>query len=121
VAVEADHREGGEDEGGDGEEGRYSHRRDVLVESVARHLPGLRVSGLAAGIHAVLHLPEGADEDAVVTAARARGLAVAGMRRFSVHPEPRDPRLVLGFGTTGAEAIENGIRMLAGVLRDLTD
>lgn len=94
----------------------YSHRRDVLVDAVRRHAPGLRVSGLAAGIHAVLHLPAGTDEEEFVARARASGLGVTGMRRFSVDPMPEDPRLVLGFGNTGPESIEAGVRRIAELL-----
>jgi GntR family transcriptional regulator/MocR family aminotransferase len=94
----------------------YSHRRDVLVAAVKRHAPQLRVSGLAAGIHAVLHLPAGTDELAFVATARSRGLAVSGMGRFSARLDPADPRLVLGFGNTSPESIEIGIRMLADLL-----
>lgn len=94
----------------------YSRRRDVLVAAVNRHAPHLRVSGLAAGIHAVLHLPEGIDENSFVSSARARGLWVTGMGRFSTDVDPNDPRLVLGFGNTGAESIELGIRMLVDLL-----
>ncbi|GAA3432717.1 PLP-dependent aminotransferase family protein [Kutzneria kofuensis] len=41
----------------------YAARRETLVAALATHAPGLRVTGLAAGFHAVLHLPAGADED----------------------------------------------------------
>jgi GntR family transcriptional regulator/MocR family aminotransferase len=94
----------------------YSRRRDVLVDVVARLAPSLRISGLAAGIHAVLHLPEGTQEDSFVSAARTRGLWVTGMGRFSINADPTDPRLVLGFGNTGTESIEVGIRMLVDLL-----
>ena len=36
----------------------YSSRRDALVEALAEHAPHVRVTGLAAGFHAVAHLPE---------------------------------------------------------------
>jgi len=94
----------------------YSRRRDALVAAVAHDAPALRVSGLAAGIHAVLHLPEGTDENEFVARARAHGVAVSGMGWFSAAADPADPRLVLGFGNTGIESIELGIRMLAELL-----
>ena len=94
----------------------YSNRRDVLVAAVERYAPQLRVSGLAAGIHAVLHLPVGTDEDAFVARAGAIGLAVTGMGRFSAEADPADPRLVLGFGNTGPESIEIGVRLIAELL-----
>jgi GntR family transcriptional regulator/MocR family aminotransferase len=94
----------------------YSNRRDVLVAAVGRYAPQLRVSGLAAGIHAVLHLPAGTDEDTFVARAGAIGLAVTGMGRFSAEADRADPRLVLGFGNTGPELIEIGVRLIAELL-----
>ena len=35
----------------------YAGRRDVLIDALARHAPGVRLTGLAAGFHAVAHLP----------------------------------------------------------------
>jgi GntR family transcriptional regulator/MocR family aminotransferase len=55
---------------------RYRKRRDALLEAIARQLPGLEVQGAAAGLFAVLALPEGTDERAVVAAALARGVAL---------------------------------------------
>ncbi|MFB9331476.1 MocR-like pyridoxine biosynthesis transcription factor PdxR, partial [Actinoplanes octamycinicus] len=46
----------------------YAARRETLVAALARHAPQLPVTGLAAGFHAILHLPPGADETAVVEA-----------------------------------------------------
>jgi GntR family transcriptional regulator/MocR family aminotransferase len=57
----------------------YARRRGVLIDSLARHAPGVRLTGLAAGFHAVAHLPESADERAVVAAARQRSVGLYGM------------------------------------------
>jgi GntR family transcriptional regulator/MocR family aminotransferase len=97
----------------------YAHRRDVLVSALRRHAPGVRVSGLAAGFHAVVHLPEGVEESGFVAAARARGLGLGAMSRYSAADVPGPPRLVLGFGDTSAEEIERGIGMLGELLRDV--
>ena len=56
------------------------------------------------------------DEASFVSRARETGLWVTGMGRFSINADPADPRLVLGFGNTGPESIELGIRMLAELL-----
>ncbi|MCQ0015059.1 aminotransferase-like domain-containing protein [Actinomadura madurae] len=37
----------------------YAARRAALVDALARHAPGVRLSGLDAGFHAVAHLPRG--------------------------------------------------------------
>ncbi|MEU7412898.1 PLP-dependent aminotransferase family protein [Streptomyces sp. NPDC042638] len=58
---------------------RYAARRTTLVEALAAHAPGVAVTGLAAGFHAVAHLGPNADEWAVVTAARERSVGLYGM------------------------------------------
>ncbi|MFI8190644.1 PLP-dependent aminotransferase family protein [Streptomyces sp. NPDC085946] len=79
---------------------RYRRRRDALVAALAARAPQVRVGGIAAGLHAVLHLPPGTEEP-VVRAAAWQGLAVHGLARHR-HPAaalaPLDA-LVVGYGT----------------------
>src|SRR5436190_1553974 len=42
---------------------RYAARRAALLEALQRELPGARVTGVAAGLHAVALLPAGTDEE----------------------------------------------------------
>jgi len=78
----------------------YRRRRDHLVTAVAEHAPHVRVSGIAAGLHAVLELPPGTEQTSL-TAARRQGLALDGLSPYR-HPDstmpPRDG-LVVGYGT----------------------
>jgi GntR family transcriptional regulator/MocR family aminotransferase len=97
--------------------GVYARRRTALIEALGRHAPGVRLTGLAAGFHAVAHLPAGADEDAVVAAARRRGVGLYGMNAFRAVPGGAPPQLVLGFGLVGERAIESGIAAVADLLR----
>jgi GntR family transcriptional regulator / MocR family aminotransferase len=97
--------------------GVYARRRTALIEALGRHAPGVRLTGLAAGFHAVAHLPAGADEDAVVAAARRRGVGLYGMNAFRAVPGGAPPQLVLGFGLVGERAIEAGIAAVADLLR----
>ena len=95
----------------------YARRRGVLIDSLARHAPAVRLTGLAAGFHAVAQLPESADEQAVVSAARER---LIGLYRMSLHRAtsvPAPPQLVLGFGQVSERAIEPGIAAVADLLR----
>lgn len=59
---------------------RYRKRRDALLDAIARHLPGVEVRGAAAGLFAVLLLPPGTDEEAVVTAAAREGVEIEALR-----------------------------------------
>jgi GntR family transcriptional regulator / MocR family aminotransferase len=93
----------------------YRARRDAMVEALGRLLPDCRPTGVAAGLHLVVHLPAGVDEQAVLEAARARGLGLAGISEHRVVPGP--PALLLGYGRIAEPAIEPAVRALADSLR----
>ncbi|MET0233037.1 MAG: PLP-dependent aminotransferase family protein [Kibdelosporangium sp.] len=95
----------------------YAARRDTLITALATHAPGSRVSGLAAGFHAVLHLPDGADESRVIAQARQRGVELYGMAEMRQLPGTAASQLVLGFGDTAQRSIEAGIAAIADLLR----
>jgi GntR family transcriptional regulator/MocR family aminotransferase len=94
----------------------YAARRASVIDILARHAPGVRLTGLAAGFHAVVHLPAAADERAVVAAARERRVGLYGMGGFRAAETAGPPQLVLGFGQVGERAIEPGIAAVAGLL-----
>ena len=94
----------------------YASRRTRLIAILARHAPGVRLTGLAAGFHAVAHLPAGADEGAVTAAARERRVGLYGMGSFRAGGAAGPPQLVLGFGQVGERAIEPGIAAVADLL-----
>jgi GntR family transcriptional regulator / MocR family aminotransferase len=95
----------------------YARRRSVLIDALARHAPGVRLTGLAAGFHAVAHLPDSADEQAVVIAARERLVGLYGMGPYRAAPTTAPPQLVLGFGHVSERAVEPGIVAVADLLR----
>ncbi|MFC9241050.1 PLP-dependent aminotransferase family protein [Streptomyces decoyicus] len=79
---------------------RYRRRRDQLVAALADHAPHVHVSGIAAGLHAVLELPPGT-EQSILQGARWQGLALEGLSRFrdpAAPPASRDA-LVVAYGT----------------------
>ncbi|MFD9224586.1 PLP-dependent aminotransferase family protein [Streptomyces sp. NPDC060064] len=79
---------------------RHRRRRDQLVSVLAERAPQVRVTGIAAGLHAVLELPTGS-ERAVVKAAAWQGLAVEGLADYRHADFPADGRdgLVIGYAT----------------------
>ena len=95
----------------------YARRRGLLIDSLATHAPWVRLSGLAAGFHAVAHLPDSADEQAVVTSARQRQVGLYGMGPQRAAPAGAPPQLVLGFGNVSERAVEPGIAAVADLLR----
>ncbi|MEU5215651.1 PLP-dependent aminotransferase family protein [Streptomyces sp. NPDC020807] len=95
---------------------RYRRRRDQLVAAVAAHSPRTRVSGIAAGLHAVLTLPPGTEQD-VLRAAAWHGLAVQGLDRFRRPTTPSTlDGLVVGYGTPPDSAWQSALTTLCRVL-----
>ncbi|WP_235018230.1 MocR-like pyridoxine biosynthesis transcription factor PdxR [Thermomonospora echinospora] len=77
---------------------RYRARRNQLVATLAEHAPHIPVTGIAAGLHAVLRLPLGT-EASTVEAATWMGVALDGLATFR-HPDSPDPHrdgLVVGY------------------------
>ncbi|WP_369249370.1 PLP-dependent aminotransferase family protein [Streptomyces sp. R41] len=93
----------------------YATRRTALVSALAEHAPEVRLTGLAAGFHAVAHLAAPADEQAVVIAARERSVGLYGMSPCRSTHATTPVQLVLGFGGVGERAITEGIAAV-GVL-----
>jgi GntR family transcriptional regulator/MocR family aminotransferase len=76
----------------------YRARRDHLVALLEERLPDCRVEGIAAGLHLLLRLPPGADEDATVAALAERRIRIRGVSGYRLVPRPEDPALVVGYG-----------------------
>ncbi|UGS39249.1 MocR-like pyridoxine biosynthesis transcription factor PdxR [Capillimicrobium parvum] len=95
---------------------RYRARRDALLDALARHLPGVRVQGVAAGLHAVVLLPEGTDEHALVAAAGARGIEIHGLGDQRFEPAGGPPGLILGYAAMPEPAIAAAIAELAELM-----
>ncbi len=95
---------------------RYRRRRDQLVADLAERAPKVRVIGIAAGLHAVLELPEGGEASAL-RAAAWQGLALQGFSRFR-HPDaaPGPDALVIGYGTPTDSAWAAALDALCRVL-----
>jgi GntR family transcriptional regulator / MocR family aminotransferase len=97
--------------------GVYARRRTVLTETLAQHGPQVSLTGLAAGFHAVAHLPARVSEQEVISAARARSVGLYGMAAYRSAPAGAPPQLVLGFGNLGERAIEAGIARIGDLLQ----
>jgi GntR family transcriptional regulator/MocR family aminotransferase len=95
----------------------YAARRTALSAAFGRHAPGVRLTGLAAGFQAVAPLPPGADEVAVIAAARARRVGLYGIGDYRGRPDAAaPPALVMGFGDVRERAIEPAIAAVADLL-----
>jgi GntR family transcriptional regulator/MocR family aminotransferase len=96
--------------------GVYAGRRAVLADALNQHAPAVELTGLAAGFHAIAHLPAPATEDDVIAAARARSVALYGMSPHRSTRVTEPAQLVLGFGNLGERGIAAGIAAISDLL-----
>ena len=96
----------------------YRRRRDAVVSAVAESMPEATVTGLDAGHHVLLRLPDGVAEERIVARADAAGIAVRGLSDYRVTsddgipPQVVPPALVLGFGNVSTRTIREGLGVL---------
>ena len=95
----------------------YRRRRDRLVAALAGEVPAARVTGIAAGLHALVELPAGRAEDEMVAAAARHGLAVEGLAGYAAAGRDRPPALVLGYATPPDHAFTGAVARLCAALR----
>ncbi|MCP2329561.1 GntR family transcriptional regulator/MocR family aminotransferase [Hamadaea flava] len=94
----------------------YRTRRDAVMAALAAHLPGLRVHGVAAGLHLVLELPAGTDDVAVAAAANRAGLGPVALSACRLDDGP--PGLVLGYAAHTPDELTAAIATLATIIAE---
>ncbi len=96
---------------------RYRKRRDQLVALLAERAPHIRVTGIAAGLHAVLDLPAGT-EGAVVSAGVRHGVSLEGLAPYR-HPDAAVPArdgVVVSYGTPADSVFASALDALCRTL-----
>ncbi|MEV6109015.1 PLP-dependent aminotransferase family protein [Streptomyces sp. NPDC051940] len=96
---------------------RYRRRRDQLVAMVEERAPHVRVTGLAAGLQALLLVPPGTDA-AVVERARRDGLALMPLSSVAFAPPPSPLHAVIANYAAPPDHLYPGA--LAALARALT-
>lgn len=95
----------------------YRRRREQLVATLADLPIGAGLTGISAGLHAVLDLPEGlALERELVNEGARRGIALEGLEPYW-HGEPRRSGLVLAYSRVPAAAHRRSLEALNALLR----
>jgi GntR family transcriptional regulator/MocR family aminotransferase len=98
---------------------RNRARRDALIEAVARELPDAHVSGVSAGLHALVHLPREVELQALLAGTAERSLGVYPLNVHRIDPHGGVRALVMGYANLSEPAIAEGVRRLAGALEAL--
>jgi GntR family transcriptional regulator/MocR family aminotransferase len=98
---------------------RNRARRDALIGAVEQELPGARVSGVSAGLHALVRLPRGVELQALLAGAAEQSLGIYPLNLHRIDPGGPVEALVMGYANLSEPAIAEGVRRLAGVLAAL--
>ena len=96
----------------------YRQRRDRLVSALAREVPGVQVTGIAAGLHVLVRLPAGLAEADIVARATGRGLALQGLGSCRGGEQDLGPAMIVGYATPPAHAFSAAVARLCAVLRE---
>jgi GntR family transcriptional regulator/MocR family aminotransferase len=95
----------------------YMERRSVLVRAIKAQMgQTLEVIGADAGIHLVALLPRGVDDVAIARKAARRGIPAMPLSSCYVTPHARKG-LILGYGGTNAQQINEAMRELKKVVQ----
>jgi GntR family transcriptional regulator / MocR family aminotransferase len=99
--------------------GEYRERRDYLVRVLARDVPQVAVTGIAAGMHALVTVPGEIQAQAVLTAAKRHGLLLHTLDEYWHEPGPGHPQaIVVGYGRPPANAFRSCVSELAAVIAE---
>jgi GntR family transcriptional regulator/MocR family aminotransferase len=98
----------------------YHRRRDALLQALARSVPDATVTGVAAGLHALVRLPDGVSEEAVIAGAARSRLAIGGLAPYRVGVQDHPPALVVGYATPPDHAYTGALARLTATLAPAT-
>ena len=84
------------------------------MAELGQRLPACEVSGVAAGLHLVVHLPEATHTSAMVREAETRGVHVVDLDRYRVSGSG-PPALVLGYGNITDALVPEAVSVLADI------
>ena len=93
----------------------YAARRAALVAALRRRLPGVDLTGIDAGLHLVLRLPDGTDDHDVVTTLEGAGVLANPLTAYGI--ESTTPGLVLCYATLPETQADPVAAVLASALR----
>lgn len=94
----------------------YRRRRQIVIDVMESEVPGAHVSGVEAGLHALVTLPPAMADDAVVEGAARRGVAIERLRTFAATPQAQPDALVLGYAALAEPTLRAGLAELVAAI-----
>jgi len=101
----------------------YNKKNTILIKAIEEYLTkNVRLIGGNAGLHLLLEIRNGMDEDTVIWEAKKAGVKIYPTSQYWMrHNDLKHyPVVLLGFGGLGENQIVDGIKILANVLNDST-
>ena len=97
---------------------RYRHRRDELAQAFAATRPDLRLSGISAGLHALVYLSgQESSEQQILARATRHSIALHTLGSYwHSLPEPCPQAVIIGYAAPASHAFRPALRALAQVL-----
>ena len=99
----------------------YRRRRDRLITALRRQAPDVRLTGIAAGLHALAELPGHESEADVIAGTARHGVAVDGLAAYTATGYERGPALVIGYGRPAEHAFTTAVGRLCAALAETGD
>lgn len=94
----------------------YGRHRQILVTAIKEHLgDSVTFAAEPAGLHVMLYLHDGLNEQQLVTRAAGEGVRVYAGAPYHLQ-KPAPPSILLGFSGLAPEQIEEGVRRLGRAL-----
>ena len=98
--------------------GEYRQRREHLAALLSARAPAARLTGLPAGLQAVVMLPAGASAAVVVAEGLRRGVSFRALGEYATSPgKPHPEAIVLGFGASPAARAAADIELVVAAIQ----
>ncbi|HEX9031210.1 MAG TPA: PLP-dependent aminotransferase family protein [Streptosporangiaceae bacterium] len=96
----------------------YRRRRDRLISALRREAPEVRLTGIAAGLHALAELPPRETEAGVIARAASHAVAIEGLGGYTAAGYERGPALVVGYARPAEHAFTTAVSRLCAALAE---
>lgn len=97
---------------------RHRARRDALLDALTHHLPAASVRGVAAGLHLLVTLPDGVDDDKLAEKLYDAGVLVQPLSWHRRLPGP--PGLVLGYAAHPPDRLREAAAVIGRIATSLS-
>ncbi|MCL2535606.1 MAG: PLP-dependent aminotransferase family protein, partial [Nocardiaceae bacterium] len=95
----------------------YAARRHALVDALSTRMPGIEPTGVEAGLHVAVRLPDGFDDTAVADEITRRGVRVRGLADYRA--SDAGPRgLLCGYARLPESRADVAAQAIADVIRE---